>query len=119
MRRGLELAALGALAVAVLTVTLRDPGHPLAVATLVAAVAVGVGALSARVLLAVARAGRSARARGERSRALRRGAALGAIAGLLVALRAIDGLTPITAGFVVLAFALAEVALTARTPSVR
>lgn len=119
MRRGLEATALGALAIVVLTVTLRDPDQPFAVATLVVAVAIGVGALAARVLLAVAKAGRSARARSERSRALRRGAALGAIAGILLSLRAIDGFTPITAGFVVLAFALAEVALTARTPSAR
>lgn len=119
MRRALEIAAIAALAIAALTVTLRDPDQPFAVAALVGAVALGVGAASARALLAFARRGRSARARKEHARALRRGAGIGVIAGILLALRAIDGFTPLTAGFVLLAFALAEVALTARTPSVR
>ena len=119
MRRALEATALAGLAIGTLTVSLLDPDQPFAIWLLVGAVALVVGALSSRVLLAAARAGRSARARSERSRALRRGAALGAIAGILLALRAIDGFTPLTAGFVILAFALAEVALTARTPSVR
>ena len=119
MRRALELAALAGLAIATLTVSLVDPDEPFAILLLVAAVALGVGALAARALLGLARAGRSARARHDRAVALRRGAALGAIAGILLALRAIDGFTPITAGFVVLAFALAEVALTARTPAAR
>lgn len=119
MRRALEIAAIAGLAIATLTIVLRDPDQPFAVAALVAAVALGVGAASARVLLALAKGGRSARARHEQARAVRRGVGLGAIAGILLALRAIDGFTPLTAGFVLLAFALAEVALTARTPSVR
>lgn len=119
MRRALELVALAALGIAVLTIALRDPDQPFAVAALIAAVALTVGAGSARALLGLARGGRSARARHDQRRALRRGAGIGAIAGILLALRAIDGFTPLTAGFVLLAFALAEVALTARTPSVR
>lgn len=119
MRRALEVASLAGLAVATLTVSLVDPDQPFAIWLLAGAVAVAVGALSARALLAVARAGRSARARIERTQALRRGAAVGAIAGILLALRAIDGFTPLTAGFVILAFALAEVALSARTPAAR
>lgn len=119
MRRALEIAAGLGLALAALTVTLRDPDQPFAVAALAAAVALCVGAASARTLMALARSGRSARARHEQVRALRRGAGIGAMVGILLALRAIDGFTPLTAGFVVLAFALAEVALTARAPSVR
>lgn len=119
MSRALEAAALAGLALAALTVALRDPDQPFAIAMLAVAVAVGVGAASARILLALAPGGRSGRARSGRTRALRRGLGVGAITGILLALRAIDGFTPITAGFVVLAFALAEVALTARTPSTR
>ena len=119
MRRALEIAALAGLAIAGLTIVLRDPDQPFAVAALVAGIGLGVGAASARALLAFAKGGRSARARHEQRRALRRGVGLGAIAGILLALRTIDGFTPLTAGFVLLAFALAEVALTARTPSVR
>ncbi len=119
MKRALEIAATAGLGIAVLTVALRDPDQPFAIAVLIGAAATAVGAASARMLLTRAREGRTARARHERARALRRGAGLGAIAGILLALRAIDGFTPLTAGFVLSAFALAEVALTARTPAVR
>ena len=47
-------------------------------------------------------------------RAIRRGAIAGSIVGLVALLRVIDGLTPLTAAFVVGAFVLAEVVLSAR-----
>lgn len=119
MRRALEAAALASLVLAIATLTLRDPGEPLALATFVAAVGLGVAAAVGRLLLGRAAAGRSAKARLERQVALRRGAGTGAAVAILLALRAIDGLNPFTAGFVLLAFALAEVALTTRTPSVK
>lgn len=88
-------------------------------ATFTLGIALAVGAATA-FLLARGRSGpRSAWTREVRSRALRRGAWIGAAAGILIALRAIDGLTPLTAGFVILAFASAELALTARSPTVR
>jgi uncharacterized membrane protein YccC len=46
---------------------------------------------------------------------VRRGTIVGAILGLVALLRVIDGLTPLTAAFVVGAFLLAEVVLSART----
>lgn len=119
MSRALTLAALAGLVLLVGTVALRDPDQPYAIPAFVIGVGLVVGALASRVMLALGRSGRSARAARDRTRALRRGVGLGAIVAILVALRAIDGLSPLTAGFVVLAFALAEVALTARTPSVR
>ena len=119
MSRGLEATGIAGLGVAVLTVGLRDPGEPLAVATFVAAVGVAVAAAVARVLLGLVGTGRSAKARLERRHALRRGASAGVVAAMLLALRAIDGLNLFTAGFVLLAFALAEAALTTRAPAVR
>ncbi len=119
MWRGLEATALAGLAMAALTLALRDPGEPFAVAMFVVAVGVAVSAAVARLLLARAGGGRSAKARLQRRQALRRGAGVGAAVAILLALRAIDGLNLFTAGFVLLAFALAEVALTTRTPSVR
>lgn len=119
MRRGLEAAALAGLALAALTVALRDPGEALAVPMLLAGVGVAVAAAVARLLLARAGRGRSAGARAQRRQALRRGIGAGATVALLLGLRAIDGLNVFTAAFVVLAFVLAEVALTTRTPAVR
>ena len=68
-------------------------------------------ALGALVLLRYAGVGRSVRARVSRFVALRRGVELGAIVGLIATLRLIDGLTPLTALFVVLSFAIAEYVL--------
>jgi len=72
-----------------------------------------VGALAGLVLLRVAPAGRSTRARASRARAVRRGAEIGAAFGLIAGLQAIGGLTPLTALFVVLSFAIAEYVLSA------
>lgn len=119
MTRALEVAALAGVALAVATVALRDPGEPYAVPMLAAALGLAAGAGSARLLLGRAPAGRALRARAGRARALRRGTWAGAAVAILIALRAVDGLTLLTAIFVVLAFGLAEVALTARTPAVR
>lgn len=119
MKRGLEIAAGAALAALAVTVALRDPEQPFAIATVVAALGIAAGAGAARLFLAAARRGRSAAARGERIRALRRGATIGAAVAILAGLRAVDGLTPLTGGLVVLAFGLGEAALSARRPGVR
>jgi len=79
----------------------------------IAAASVASAALAALVLLRYAGVGRSARARVSRLRALRRGTEIGAIVGLIATLRVIDGLTPLTALFVVLSFAVAEYVLSA------
>ena len=79
----------------------------------IAAASVASAALAALVLLRYAGVGRSARARVSRLRALRRGTEIGAIVGLIATLHVIDGLTPLTALFVVLSFAVAEYVLSA------
>ena len=111
----LAIAAAGA-AIVAFTVATREPSERISLALVVGGIAMSAGALAARALLW---AGTRGRRRQERAAAvgpaLRRGAAVGAVIGALALLRIVDGLTPITAGFVVLAFALAEVALSART----
>ena len=119
MRRALEAVAVAGLAAAALTLALRDPGEPFAIAMFVVAVGISVAAGSARLLLTGAAGGRSAKARAQRQQAVRRGMGAGAVVAILLALRAADGLNLFTAGFALLAFALAEVALTTRSPGVR
>lgn len=105
-----------------LIVLTRDPSEFGAVVAVVGTAALAVAALTA--LAAVALEERAAAAHRPRAReprrvaALRRGAALGAIVAALGLLRAIDGLTVITGGFVVAGFVLAELVLSAR-PSPR
>ena len=79
----------------------------------IAAVAVGSGALSAVLLLSVPPSGRARHQRAA-APALRRGIEVSAIVGLLLLLRIVDGLTVITGGFIVLGFLVAEVILSAR-----
>jgi hypothetical protein len=90
-----------------------DPDVPLAVGLVIAAVAVCAGAISAVLLLSIPT---SERRRSQRAvaPALRRGVEVTAIVGLLLVLRVVDGLTVITAGFIVLGFLVAEVILSAR-----
>lgn len=103
------ILSLGAIAALVLT---QEP-RGIAVAAFTAAFAVAAGSIASLVLLRSAAAGRGARARTSRSRAMRRGIGIGAVLGLIAGLQAIGGLTPLTALFVVLSFAVAEYVLTA------
>ena len=57
--------------------------------------------------------------RPRRFRAVRRGLEIGALLAALGLLRAIDGLTVITGGFVVAGFALAELVLSASSTTAR
>ncbi len=108
------LGGLAALASAtiVFTVATRDPEDPRSVALVVVAFAVLVAALAVRVLAGPAP--RRSRSRAIAPATLRRGALAGFVAGGLAFLRAIDGLTPITAAFLVLAFIAAEYVLSVR-----
>jgi len=100
----------------VFIVATRDPDQLVTVLAAIAGVAVTVGALVAAALVAVAGRGRRGAARDRSTlRAVRRGTVVGAVVGLVALLRVIDGLTPLTATFVVGAFLLAEVVLSART----
>ncbi|MGH2378511.1 MAG: hypothetical protein ACRDGT_08540 [Candidatus Limnocylindria bacterium] len=105
----LALVSVGAIAALVMTQEPTQAG----VLAVVAAASVATASIGALLLLRFAAVGRSARARASRFAALRRGIELGAIVGLIATLRLIDGLTPLTALFVVLSFAIAEYVLSA------
>jgi hypothetical protein len=96
----------------------RDPTEPLAVAAVVGGCAVALACAVALVGLAVeerdAAVARPRRRHPQRAAAVRRGIEVGALVAALGLLRAVDGLSLITGGFVVAGFALAEIVLTAR-----
>jgi hypothetical protein len=108
------LAALVAVIFVVLT---RDPTEPLAVAAVLAGSSIAVACLVALVGVAIeerdAALARPRPRRPRRIRAVRRGLEIGALVAVLGLLRAVDGLTIITGGFVVAGFALAELVLSA------
>jgi len=106
------------LAVAVAIVLVADPEQPWAVAVLVASVGVAVGAGAFGWQLR-SPPGRRRGPRPRRADVLRRAAGIGAIAALLLWLRAVDGLSVLTAAFVVGSFVLAELVLTTRPQSSR
>lgn len=90
---------------------------PATIAAVIAGASTAVAAVGSLALLRSAGVGRSARARASRVRALRRGVEMGAVVGLIATLRVIDGLTPLTAVFIVLSFAVAEYVLSAGASS--
>jgi hypothetical protein len=96
----------------------RDPTEPLAVAAVIAGSAVAAACIVAFLGIAVeerdAALARPRRRRPRRVVALRRGIEIGALVAALGLLRAADGLTVITGGFVVAGFVLAELVLSAR-----
>ena len=107
-------AILGALAI----VLAIDPEQPWAVAALIALVGVAVGAG------AIAWQGRSPRGRRRaprprRSLAVRRGIEMGVAVALLLWLRAVDGLSVVTAAFVIGTLLVGEAVLSARPQSQR
>jgi heme O synthase-like polyprenyltransferase len=96
----------------------RDPSEPLAVAAVVGGAAVALACAVALVGVAVeerdAALARPRRRHPRRVRAVRRGIEVGALVAALGLLRAVDGLTLITGGFVVAGFVVAELVLTTR-----
>lgn len=88
-------------------------------AAAVAAAGVGAAAIAALVLLRVMPRRRGTRLGALRSLALRRGAEVGAVVAIVAALQVLRGLTPLTALFVVLSFAIAEYVLSAERSSSR
>ncbi len=96
----------------------RDPTEPLAVAAVVGGSAVAIACAVALVGVAVeerdAALARPRRRRPQRAPAVRRGIEVGALLAALGLLRAVDGLSIITGGFVVAGIVLAELVLTAR-----
>src|SRR5205823_5647958 len=116
--RALSLFALACLLVAAAIVGTRDPNEPWAVAALIVLLGALAGALATMLQL------RRRRARGRAPLvtppiAARRGLEVGLAIALLLWLRAVDGLSIITAGFVIGAFVVAEAIMSARPASSR
>lgn len=116
--RSLGLLSIAGLLVALAVVLTRDPEEAAAVALVILATGVFAGGAATVLQLRQPRAARRA-PRPRRGLAVRRGALVGAAVAVLMWLRAVDGLSAITAGFVVLAFLLAETILSARPHSAR
>jgi heme O synthase-like polyprenyltransferase len=117
------LLSLGAIAVVIFVVLTRDPIEPLAVVAVLAGSSVAVACAVALVGLAVeerdAALARPRARRPQRVRAVRRGVEIGALLAALGLLRAVDGLTLITGGFVVVGFVLAELVLSVSSTAAR
>jgi hypothetical protein len=96
----------------------RNPTEPFAVAAVVGGSAIAIACVVALVGVAVeerdAALASPRRRHPQRARAARRGIEVGALVAALGLLRAVDGLSLITGGFVVAGFVLAELVLTAR-----
>jgi hypothetical protein len=107
----------------IFVVLTRDPTEPLAIAAVIATSAVTVACTVALVAVAVeerdSALSRPRRRRPRRGRALRRGVEIGILVAALGLLRAVDGLTLITGGFVVAGFVLAELVLSASSTAAR
>src|SRR5512147_2693872 len=96
--RTLWLVAIGAIAVAALVVLAVDPEQPWAIGIVVVALGAAAGALAA--LFQLRSRGRRRRA-GLHGLAARRGLEVAAAVSLLLWLRVVDGLSLVTAAFVV------------------
>jgi len=101
----------------------RDPTEALAVAAVLGGSSIAIGCAVALVGVAVeerdAAFARPRRRHPHRAAAVRRGVEIGALALALGLLRAVDGLTIITGGFVIAGFALAELVLSASSTTAR
>ncbi|HZP95842.1 MAG TPA: hypothetical protein VFC31_05840 [Candidatus Limnocylindria bacterium] len=116
---GLGALAAACATVAVVVLLTRDPEEAWAVGVVIVALGIASGALATLLQLRAPRSGRR-RASGQRHAvAARRGIAVAAVVTLLLWLRVVDGLSVITAAFVIGAFAVAEVVLSARPASPR
>lgn len=98
------------------TVATRDPDSLLGVVLVVVGSSLATGALAALAFVALATRGttRGARRGLAVARGLRRGVMVGCVIALAALLRVVDGLTPLTAAFVVVPFVVAEVVLSTR-----
>lgn len=117
--RGPGLLVLAGILVAALVVLTRDPEEPWAVALLILSLGLATGAGAFAWQQRASRASERRAPRPRRADALRRASESGAIVAALLWLRAVDGLSPLTAIFVVGAFVVAELVLSARPQSSR
>jgi hypothetical protein len=118
MRAVLAVSGLAGLAILAIVVATRDPVDPLSIGAAIAGASLAVASFATLGGLVLEdRAARDTRRRPREPRrapALRRGLGLGALVAAFALLRAVDGLTLITGGFVLAGFVLAEIVLTAR-----
>jgi hypothetical protein len=98
------------------TVATRDPDGPLSVGLVVGGSAIAIGAVAGAIFVGVATRGvkRGKRQEVAAARGLRRGVMVGSAVGLVAMLRVVDGLTPLTAAFVIAPFVVAEAVLSVR-----
>ena len=114
------LLVLASLIVAVAIVLARDPEEPWAVGLFIIALGVATGAGAFAWQQRTRSSGQGRRASPpRRADALRRAFESGAIVAALLWLRAVDGLSLLTAIFVLAAFVVAELVLSARPQSAR
>jgi heme O synthase-like polyprenyltransferase len=117
------LGALAAIAAVIAVLITRDPTEPIAVAAVVIGSALAVACVVALLGIAVeerdAALARPRRRPPDRGRAVRRGVEAGVLLAALGLLRAVDGLSLITGGFVLVGFVLAELVLTASSSAAR
>jgi hypothetical protein len=99
-------------------VATRDPDGPLSVGLVVAGAGIAIGAIVAAALVSTGtrRLRRGRKREAAIATGLRRGAMAGSSLGLIALLRVLDGLTPLTATFVIVPFVVAEVVLSTRRP---
>jgi hypothetical protein len=117
--RALWIFVGAALATAAAVIFTRDPEEPWAVAMVILALGAAAGATATLVLLRRVAGGRGRVAGSRSGPAVRRGAEIAAVVALLLWLRALDGLSVVTAAFVIGTFFAAEVVLSARPRSSR
>ena len=109
------LLVLASLVIAFAVVLARDPEEPWAVAVLIVSLGLAVGAGAYAWQQRSPRGGGRRRAPlPRRSDVLRRAAESGGIVTALLWLRVVDGLSPLTATFVVASFVVAELVVSAR-----
>jgi hypothetical protein len=117
--RGLALAGVACVAIAVVVGLTREPEEAWAVAVVILALGLAASAFATLVQLRAARTGRGGASGARRGQAIRRGLEIGAVVVLILWLRAVDGLSVITATFVIATFVVTEAVLSARPASSR
>ena len=118
-QRGLGAFVIACLLIAVFVLLTRDPEEPWAVALVILAAGGAAGGAATLVQLRRIGGGRRRASEGRSAAAARRGMEIAAAVALLLWLRALDGLSVITALFVIATFVAAEAVLSARSHSSR
>ncbi len=111
--RGLGVVAAAAVVVAAVVMFTRDPEEAWAIAAVIGALSIAAGSLAVVLQLRAPQPGRRRRGAVREGIAIRRGIEVATGLALLLWLRVVDGLSLITAGFVIGAFVVADAVLSA------